>query len=360
MKKLKLLCALLLTGFGSASMAEFGRPYVLVVGSTTMSPYGIAVADRLSSQGLRRPKIESTGTGGGIKVFCEGSGSLTPDIAFASRPMKSAEVAECEANGVKNLISLKVGYDGVVMAQPLGNKNFSLTSREIYLALAKTVPDPFCRFCERMVSNPHKKWSEINPALPDIPIAVYGPPRSSGTRDAFIEDVLVPGCSSFPTMAQIQAINPSKFDRLCQGIREDGAYIEDADRSVINHLVKGTPSIAIFSYQQLDEHIADVSAIAIDGVKPSYQSISNQEYHVSRPLYLYIKGEHLGRVDGLERFLSEFTSDRAWGAEGYLSAKGLIAMSEVERNSERAKLKGLIAEEKPVSKAKKKTDKKGK
>jgi phosphate transport system substrate-binding protein len=353
MKKIPFLFSMLLAGLSTAVLADFGRPYVLAVGSTTMSPYGVAVADRLSSQGVRRPKIESTGTGGGIKVFCEGSGPLTPDIAFASRPMKNAEIAECDANGVKDVISLKVGYDGVVMGQALGNKSFSLTSKEIYLALARTVPDPFCRFCERMVANPHKKWSEINPALPDTPITVYGPPKSSGTRDAFIEDVLVPGCASFPTMAQIQAMNQSKFDRLCQGIREDGAYIEDADRSVVNHLVKGSPALAIFSFQQLNEHVADITPIAIDGAKPSYQTIASQEYHVSRPLYLYVKGQHLGRVDGLERFLSEFTSEKAWGNDGYLTAKGLIAMSEIDRNSERAKLKGLIAEEKPAPKAKK-------
>ncbi|WP_232470296.1 substrate-binding domain-containing protein [Methylococcus sp. BF19-07] len=328
----------------ATAQAEFGRPYLLIAGSSTIFPLASAVADHVSASGkVRKPKVESTGTGGGIKLFCEGTGRNYPDIVLASRMMKKVERDECGLNGVNEITELKIGYDGIVIAQSRKDKPLNLTNRDLYLALAKTVPDPRCSgSCDRLVPNPYKKWSEVNPALPDLPIVVWGPPLSSGSRDTFAEDVLEAGCASFPAMKQMMLANETRFKKLCQTIREDGVYESEPESSIIDHVEAGQ-GLGIVDFGVLAKHGSELVAASIEGIEPTYESVKSQRYPVGRPLYMYIKQAHLGLAPGMEAYLKEFTSDKAWGDEGYLIADGLIPMPSAERKTELEKLKGIVA-----------------
>lgn len=334
----------------ATAQAEFGRPYLLIAGSSTIFPLASAVADQVSASGkVRKPKVESTGTGGGIKLFCEGTGRNYPDIVLASRIMKKTERDECGLNGVNEITELKIGYDSIVVAQSRKDKPLALTNRDLYLALAKTVPDPKCGgSCDRLVPNPYKKWSEVNPALPDAPIAVWGPPLSSGTRDTFAEDVLEAGCASFPAMKQMMLANEAKFKKLCQTIREDGVYENEPESGIIDH-VEGGQGLGIVDFGALAKHKSELAAASIEGIEPTYESVKSQRYPVGRPLYMYIKQAHLGLAPGMEVYLKEFTSDKAWGDEGYLIADGLIPMPSAERTIELEKLKGIVASAEPAA-----------
>ncbi|MDD2767500.1 MAG: substrate-binding domain-containing protein [Methylococcus sp.] len=333
----------------ATAQAEFGRPYLLIAGSSTIFPIASAVADHVSASGkVRKPKVESTGTGGGIKLFCEGTGRNYPDIVLASRILKKVEREECALNGVHEITELKIGYDSIVVAQSRKNKPLSLSNRDLYLALAKTVPDPKCgASCDRLIPNPYKKWSEVNPALPDAPILVWGPPLSSGTRDTFAEDVLEAGCAGFPAMKQMMLSNETKFKKLCQTIREDGAYENEPESGVIDH-IEGGQGVGIIDFGALLKHKSELEAASIEGVEPTYESVKSQRYSVGRPLYLYLKHAHLGLAPGMEAYLKEFTNDKAWGDEGYLITDGLIPMPAAERAVELEKLKGVIAVAEPV------------
>jgi phosphate transport system substrate-binding protein len=344
----------------ATAQAEFGRPYLLIAGSSTIFPLASAVADHVSASGkVRRPKVESTGTGGGIKLFCEGTGRNYPDIVLASRIMKKAERDECGLNGVSEITELKIGYDGIVVVQPRKDKPLSLTNRDLYLALAKTVPDPKCgASCDRLVPNPYKKWNEVNPALPDAPIAVWGPPLSSGTRDTFAEDVLEAGCASFPAMKQMMLANEARFKKLCQTIREDGVYENEPESGIIGH-VEGGQGLGIVDFGALAKHKSELAAASIEGIEPTYESVKSQRYPVGRPLYMYVKQAHLGLAPGMEAYLKEFTSDKAWGDEGYLIADGLIPMPSAERTIELEKLKGIVASAEPPAPAAKNGKKSG-
>lgn len=333
----------------ATAQAEFGRPYLLIAGSSTIFPIASAVADHVSASGkVRKPKVESTGTGGGIKLFCEGTGRNYPDIVLASRILKKVEREECALNGVREITELKIGYDGIVVAQSRKNKPLSLSNRDLYLALAKTVPDPKCgTSCDRLVPNPYKKWSEVNPALPDAPILVWGPPLSSGTRDTFAEDVLEAGCAGFPAMKQMMLSNEAKFKKLCQTIREDGIYENEPESGVIDH-IEGGQGVGIIDFGALLKHKSELEAASIEGVEPTYESVKSQRYSVGRPLYLYLKHAHLGLAPGMEAYLKEFTNDKAWGDDGYLIADGLIPMPAAERAVELEKLKGVVAVAEPA------------
>jgi phosphate transport system substrate-binding protein len=335
--------------------AEFGRPYLLIAGSSTIYPLADAVAERISASGkIRRPKVESTGTGGGIKLFCEGIGRAYPDIVMASRPLKKAEFEECESDGVREITEVKIGYDGIVLVQSSRNQPWNLTDRHLYLALAKIVPDPKCDFCDRLVPNPYRKWNEIDPSLPDAEIQVLGPPPSSGTRDTFAEDVLEAGCARFPTLSKLKSLNTARFTKLCQAIREDGIYENEPEGTILERVASGK-GLGIVDFVAFSKHGSGLSAVAINGVKPSYETVKSREYPVGRPLFLYVKKAHLGHVPGMEAYLTEFTSDRASGDTGYLVAEGLIPLPTDERRAELDKLKGILAstEETPKKAGKK-------
>ena len=323
--------------------AQFDRSYVYVVGSSTVQPFSEAVADQLTKAKIKRPKIESTGSGGGFTLFCEGAGLDTPDIVNGSRAIKKKEYELCQRNGVNEIVEVKIGYDGIVFAHASKDKPLGGTRKDVYLALAKQVPEPGCKDNCKMVPNPYKTWKQINPAFPDSKIEIYGPPGASGTRDSLEELVLDAGCQSYPWLAAKKTSNESEYRRLCQTIRSDGAYIEmGPDHGLIADRLLSTPNaLAIDDYQLFLKHSKLLTAEPIEGVTPTHETIASGRYPVTRPLYFYFKPGHVGLVPGLRQYVAEITSEKAWGDKGYLTTMGLIAMPSAERKMYAADTKSL-------------------
>lgn len=335
----------LLSFLGALSPAQAAdRAFVHIVGSSTIAPFSAAVSDQLAkSAKLKRPWLESTGTGGGITLFCDGSGPDSPDIVNASRRMRKKEFDACQRNGVRDVVEVKIGYDGIVFAHAKKEKPIGLSRKDIYLALAKSVPDPACKSDCKLVANPYKTWQQVNPALPDVTIEVYGPGAASGTRDALNELVMETGCRSYPWLAAKKEKSEAEYKKACFTIRDDGAYVEtrENDEGIADKLVGKRHAIGIHAFKLLADHEKELSAEPIDGVKADYQSIASLAYPVSRTLYFYFRADRIGKVPGLAQYVSEFTSDRAWGEKGYLVAKGLVAMSSVDRKLMAADAKAL-------------------
>jgi len=311
--------------------AQAARDYISVVGSSTVYPFATVVAERFGrSSSYKTPKIESTGSGGGFKLFCAGVGVAHPDITNSSRRIKSSEVEKCTANGVKEVVEVKIGYDGIVLANSVAADVFDLTRRDIFLALAKEVPDP--DGAEKLVANPYQNWNEVNAALPEIAIEVLGPPPTSGTRDAFVELAMQGGCKTFPWIAAIKKQDKSKFKSICHTVREDGRFIEagENDNLIVQKLKANPNALGIFGYSFLDQNIDVVQGSLVDGQAPTFEAIAEGDYPVSRPLYFYVKKAHIDAIPGMREYLAEFTSDRAMGDEGYLAEKGLIPLPEEE------------------------------
>ncbi len=343
---------LLLAALGVAIAAWQGhaqaRDYISIAGSSTVYPFSTVVAEQLGKAGkLKTPKVESTGTGGGFKLFCGGVGVNYPDIANASRAIKKTEFQNCQRAGVKEIVEVKIGYDGIVVAQSKSAAPLDLTRREIYLALAKRVPDPKCQDCGKLVDNPYQTWKQIKPSLPDSKIEVLGPPPTSGTRDAFAELALEGGCQSFGWIKAWKEKDENEFKSICQAVREDGRYIESGenDNLIVQKLESNPNAVGIFGYSFLEQNADKVSGASVDGVRPDYDSISSGQYTVSRPLFFYVKKAHVGTIPGIENYIAEFTSERAWGEDGYLVDKGLIPMPAPERKQYAADAKRL----KPLS-----------
>jgi phosphate transport system substrate-binding protein len=329
--------ALLLAG---AAQAQAGRDYIAAVGSSTVYPFSTAVAEQFGKGGkFKTPKVESTGTGGGFKLFCSGVGVQYPDISNASRAIKQSEIDGCKKAGVKDIIEVKIGYDGIVLANSVKGARYKLTRRDIYLALAKQVPDPANPAA--LIANPNRTWKDVNPALPADKIEVLGPPPTSGTRDAFVELVMESGCSTFAWIKALKDVEEARFKKVCDSIREDGAYVEagENDNLIVQKLEVNAKALGIFGYSFLEENISQIQGSAVDGVQPGFDNIASGKYPVSRPLYFYVKKAHLGVVPGLREFVTEFTSERAFGGDGYLADKGLIPMSA----GEAAKVRGTVA-----------------
>jgi phosphate transport system substrate-binding protein len=313
-----------------SASAEFQRGYIYTVGSSTVLPYAKAVGERLAkARKLQVPLQQSTGTGGGIKLFCEGANGETPDIVSASRPMKEKERQECRTHGVRDILEVKIGYDGLVMAQAKNSPPLSLTRKEARAALAKWVVDSD----GQPILNPNKTWNQINPALPDDRIEILGPPAASGTYDAFVDLVSEFECKGAPWVAEGQAEPTVDMLRKCRALREDGVYVEgrEHDEGHLSRLDRTPGAVAIMDYKSLTENGSHLRAVPIDGKAPSYEAIASKSYAGSRPLFLYVKGAHLGQTPGLKEYVAEFTSDHAWGEKGYLKTIGLIAMSPEER-----------------------------
>jgi phosphate transport system substrate-binding protein len=311
------------------AQAQAVRDYVSIVGSSTVYPFSIVVAEQFGrSTRFKTPKIESTGSGSGIKLFCNGVGVQHPDIANSSRRILKSEVGVCAANGVTDIVEVKIGYDGIVVANSRRGPDMAITLRQLYLALAKTVPDP--SGAELLVRNPYRSWSDIDPALPAARIEVLGPPPSSGTRDAFLELVMEGGCGTFDWIA---ALDRSEYLTACHTLREDGAYIEagENDNLIVQKLDANPAQFGVFGYSFLDQNNDKVRGVPINGVRPDFDTIADGTYPVARPLYFYVKAAHVGSIQGIREFLQEFTSDAAWGDFGYLSDKGLIPLPEDER-----------------------------
>jgi len=299
------------------------RAQIRAVGSSTVYPFTTVVAETFADKtGLKNPIIESTGTGGGFKLFCSGVGKNTPDLSNASRAIKDSEIELCAKNGVNNPIEINIGYDGIVLANSVKGKQFNLTKEEIFNALAKDIPVD-----GEFKPNTNKTWADINPALPNIAIEVYGPPPTSGTRDAFVELVMESGCKQY---AAFKEAYPNKKERkkICHLMREDNAFIEagENDNLIIQKLTANPNALGIFGYSFLDQNSESVQGSIIGGVEPNFDAISSGSYKVSRPLFVYAKKEHLSQVEGLAAFVQELVSEDAVGEEGYLTYKGLIPL----------------------------------
>lgn len=319
-----------MAGSGSAS-AQAGRDYIYIVGSSTVYPFSTVVAERFGRGSEHKtPKVEQNGSGGGLKLFCDGVGTQYPDIANSSRAITRSEVENCARNGVDEIIEVKIGYDGIVLANALAAPAMNLTRQDIFLALAARVPG---EEDGQLVRNPYRSWQEVNPALPATPIEVLGPPPTSGTRDAFVELAMEGGCSGIPWIRELAETDESRFKSICHMIREDGAFIEagENDNLIVSKLQGNPSAMGIFGFSFLDQNSDKVKGAAIDGSEPTFDSIADGSYPVSRPLYFYVKKAHVDVIPGLADFLMEYTSDRAWGEYGYLSDRGLIPLPEDER-----------------------------
>lgn len=315
-----------------APVQAAARDYVSIVGSSTVYPFATVVAERFGrASGGATPKIESTGSGGGLKIFCQGVGLQHPDITNASRRMKKSEFELCQANGVKDIVEVQIGFDGLVIAQSVKARGMDITLRDLYLALAKDVPDP--AGSERLVPNPYRTWKDVNPALPNVKIEVIGPPPTSGTRDSFNELGIEAGCKTFPWLAAMKQSDGRRYKAVCRSIREDGAWIEagENDNLIVQKLDANPGAIGVFGFSFLEENRAIVRAVKIHGIEPDMDTIASGEYPMSRSMYFYIKKAHVGVVPGIVEYVREFTSERAWGEEGYLVEKGLIPSPEAER-----------------------------
>jgi len=322
------LSAAMLTGTAQAA----NRDYIGIVGSSTVYPFATVVAEQFGkTTKFKTPKIESTGSGGGLKLFCAGVGVEHPDITNASRRIKKSEVEMCAENGVAEIVEVKIGYDGIVVANSKSAEPMELTRRDIFLALAKDVPDPANE--GKLIANPHKTWKDVNPDLPDTKIEVLGPPPTSGTRDAFNELAIEGGCKTFDWLKAMKKQDKKKYKAICRGVREDGAYIEagENDNLIVQKLEKNPSALGVFGYSFLDQNADKVQGSTIDGVAPTFEAIADGSYPVSRPLQFYVKKAHVGTIPGIAEYLAEFTSDKAWGDEGYLADRGLIPMPKDER-----------------------------
>ncbi len=317
------------SGGGQASRAG-----IWAAGSSTVFPFATRVAENFAraNGGGAAPRIESLGTGGGIKAFCQGVGPATPDIATSSRPMKASEFADCQANGVTQVVELKIGYDGIVIATARNGAAFNLRLQDLYLGLAKEVPGANGAF----VANPATTWTMVNPGLPAQRIQVYGPPPTSGTRDAFLELGMAPGAKLIPAMAAIE--DDDRFEALAHTVREDNAWIDSGenDNAIVQTLTRTPGSLGVFGYSFLEQNLDTVKAETIDGVAPTLATIADGSYPLARSLYIYVKVAHVGVTPGLEQFVQEFLSDASAGRGGYLQDRGLVPLPADQLAAQRA------------------------
>ncbi len=324
-----------LATYGSAYAAA-GRDYISIVGSSTVYPFATVVAEKFGkTTSFKTPKIESTGSGGGFKLFSAGVGVEHPDISNASRRIKQSEFDKCRKNGVTDIVEVKIGYDGIVLANSKNAAPLKLTRKDIFLALAKDVPDP--KGGEKLVPNPYKTWQDVNPSLPDVKIEVLGPPPTSGTRDAFVELAMEGGAKKFYFIKDMKKKDSKMYKATCHTIREDGAYIEagENDNLIVQKLEANPDAVGIFGFSFLDQNMDMIQGSFVDGVEPTFENIADAKYPVSRPLFFYVKKAHVDVIPGMKEYLDEFTSEKAWGPDGYLSDKGLIAMPDKEREKYR-------------------------
>jgi phosphate transport system substrate-binding protein len=327
----KPIVAALLAVFAVTSVAEARE--IRIVGSSTVYPFTTIVGETFAAEGNTAPVIESTGTGGGMKLFCAGIGESHPDFTNASRAIKSSEAEKCAANGITPL-EMKVGYDGIVFANSKEGASFEVTTLELYLALAKDVPQAD----GSLVANPYTHWNQINPDFPAKKIEVLGPPPSSGTRDAWVELVMEKGCKTFDWVKAMKKQDKKAYKGICHGIREDGAFVEagENDNLIIQKLANNPNAYGIFGYSFLDQNTDVIKGTVIGGVAPTFDSIADGSYPASRGLYVYAKKEHMGVIDGMTEFMELYLSDDVAGADGSLGDAGLIPLPQEELDKVRA------------------------
>ncbi len=325
-----------LVGLASLAVAApaTARDQIRIVGSSTVFPFATAVAEQFGkTTSFKTPVIESTGSGGGLKLFCSGVGLQHPDVTNSSRRIKQSEVDSCAAAGVEEIVEVQIGFDGIVLANAKKTERFDLTKEQIFRALAKDVP-----LSGNLVPNPNRKWSDIDPSLPDVKIEVLGPPPTSGTRDAFVELAMEGGAVAIPMLAELREKDKKAFKAVAHAIREDGVYVEagENDNLIVQKLDANPNALGIFGFSFLDQNTDRMQGSLVNGVEPTFENIASGDYGVSRSLYFYVKKAHVGVVPGLEGYIAEFTSERASGDEGYLADKGLIPLPSAQRAEVRA------------------------
>ncbi len=337
MTKYKAFCILATSSLALAACGGSGsgstRDVVRAVGSSTVYPFATAVAEAATkSAGIKTPLIEQTGTGAGMKLFCAGVGTAHPDIENASRRMKKSEYEDCAKNGVKDIVEIQVGLDGIAFAEASGGPNMKLTPLDVYKALAA---NPFGK------PNTTKNWSDVNAALPAIPIQVYGPPSTSGTRDALAELILTKGCETDPAMKALKDSDKDKHKKICSEVRTDGAYVEQGenDNLIVQKIAQNPKAIGIFGFSFLEENADKLKGITMSGIAPTYATISDFSYPGARPLYIYVKAAHLKAIKGLSEYVAAWAS--AWGPDGYLKTKGMVIAPEAVRTASAATAKSM-------------------
>jgi len=319
------IAALALTGAAQA------RDQIRIVGSSTVFPFASKVVEEFGkTTKFKTPVIESTGSGGGIKLFCAGVGVGTPDITNASRRIKASEVQKCAKNGVGAITEVKIGFDGIVLANAKSSPVFKLTRKEIFMALAKDVP-----VNGKLVKNPHTSWNQINAALPNTKIEVLGPPPTSGTRDAFVELVMEEGGDGFAEIAALKKSDKNRHKQVTNSLREDGVFVEagENDNLIVQKLEANPVALGIFGFSFLDQNKDKLHGSLLEGKEPTFENIANGAYPVSRSLYFYVKNAHVGKIPGIKEYIREFTAEKAWGDMGYLVEKGLIPLPDTERRA---------------------------
>ena len=302
------------------------RDQVKVVGSSTVFPYSQAAAEEFANKsGKPAPVVESTGTGGGFKAFCGGIGPDHADITGASRAIKESEMKLCADNGVTDITEALLGYDGLSIAHASSAPDMNLTEEQIFKALAAEIPGAD----GKLVANPNKLWSDIDPSLPGTAIIAFGPPPTSGTRDAFVELVMHDGCKSLTGMADLKKADEKKWNEVCSRMRQDGPFVEagENDNLIVQRLEADANTIGIFGYSFLYENSDKLKAVTVNGIAPTFDTIADGSYPVARPLYFYVKNAHREVIPGMKEFLEEYVSDGALGADGYLAERGLTPLS---------------------------------
>jgi phosphate transport system substrate-binding protein len=335
-----LAAAVAAAGVLACADAASARDQIRIVGSSTVYPFTTAVAEQFGKTGGgKTPVVESTGTGGGMKLFCAGIGEGHPDLTNASRAIKKSEFEDCQKNGVKDVVEIKVGIDGLTLAQSKGGPALKLTMEQVFLALAQQVPDND----GKIVDNPYKNWSDIDKSLPAVKITVLGPPTTSGTRDSLHELFLEVGAKSVASLKDMQKSDAKGFEKLWKSIRKDGAYVEagENDNVIVQKLEADKNTVGVFGYSFLEENAAKLRGIPINGVEPTYDSIAEGKYLGSRPLFVYVKKQHVGVVPGIDKFVEEYVSAKAMSKDGYLARKGLVALPKAEADKVATSAKSL-------------------
>jgi len=338
----KVLAAVLAaTGMFAVADAAAAGEQIRIVGSSTVYPFTTAVAEQFGKSGAgKTPVVESTGTGGGMKIFCEGVGADKADVTNASRRMKKGEFETCQKNGVKDIVEINIGFDGLTIAQSKAGQSMKLTLAQVYLALAQQVPDKD----GKLVDNPHKNWSDIDKSLPNVKIEVLGPPPTSGTRDSLHELFLEKGAEQIPALAALKKSDSKAFDKAWKSIRKDGPYVEagENDNVIVQKLEANKNAFGVFGFSFLEENTAKLKGVPIDGVAPDFDAIAANKYKGARRMYVYIKKAHIGVVPGLDKFAAEYVSDKALGKDGYLARKGLVTLPKNELDMVKKSVGGMV------------------
>ena len=338
MKKLTKYLLTATTILLTATVAQ-ARDQIRIVGSSTVYPFATVVAEKFGIlTKFKTPVVESTGSGGGLKIFCQGIGPSQVDITNSSRRIKGREIKKCAENGITDITEVKIGYDGIVIANSKKAEKMNLNRKHIWLALGKNV-----MVNGEIIPNPHKTWKDVDPSLPNTKIEVLGPPPSSGTRDAFAELALEGGCKKFPSIKAMKKTDKNAFKKLCHTVREDGVYIEagENDNLIISKLEENTKAFGVFGYSFLDQNKDRLQGSIVEDNAPTFENISSGKYPVSRSLYFYIKNAHVGKIPGISEYIAEFTSEKSFGTDGYLQEKGLIPSPDAERAKIRTNALGL-------------------